>query len=188
MAGDCYIIHRRTVILGCLMGLIIHMLTFPGVVVHEMAHVHFCRRYGVRVHKACYFRFGKPPGYVVHDTPDTAYQSIMVSVGPFIVNTVVGVLLAVLSTFVWGRFVEWCLIWLSVSISMHAFPSTGDANNMWRAIWSRRGSMLTRLFGTPLVGIVYLGALGSFFWLDLLYGVAIGIGIRYLVASAPSLW
>jgi hypothetical protein len=56
---------------------------------------------------------------------------------------------------------------------MHSFPSTGDANSIWRRIWSRGSPMLSRIVGTPLVAIIYLGALGSFFWLDLAYGIGI---------------
>ena len=48
-------------------GWIISILTFPGVIVHEAAHMLFCRMRGVAVLEACFFRFGNPAGYVVHD-------------------------------------------------------------------------------------------------------------------------
>ncbi len=163
-----------------MISLLLQILTFPGVIVHEMAHVHFCRRSGVVVHKACYFRFGRPAGYVIHDMPETAWQSMMIGTGPFWVNTLIGALLGVLSVLVTGRRLEWGITWLAVSIAMHAFPSTGDAKNIWRAAWSGRGSIFSRIVCAPVVVAIYVGAIGSVFWLDLLYGVAVGVGLPRL--------
>lgn len=39
-------------------GQLIAALTFPGVIVHEMAHQLFCRLFRVAVLDVCYFRFG----------------------------------------------------------------------------------------------------------------------------------
>jgi hypothetical protein len=35
----------------------------------------------------------------------------------------------------------------------------------------------------PIVGLIYLGALGSFFWLDLLYGIGVVVGLPHLIIS-----
>ena len=48
-------------------GVLVSAVTFPGVVVHEAAHMLFCRIRGVAVLDVCFFRFGNPAGYVVHD-------------------------------------------------------------------------------------------------------------------------
>lgn len=53
-------------------GFLISIVTFPGVIVHEMAHQIFCRLCGVAVFDVCYFRFGNPSGYVVHEIPKKA--------------------------------------------------------------------------------------------------------------------
>ena len=74
-------------------GFIITILTFPGVIVHELAHELVCALLGVRVRKVCYFRVGNPPGYVVHDSPETVMGHILIGTGPFLVNSVVGVVL-----------------------------------------------------------------------------------------------
>jgi hypothetical protein len=43
--------------------------------------------------------------------------------------------------------------------------------------------LTTRLIATPIVGLIGLGALGSFFWLDLFYGVAVAMLLpRLLIA------
>jgi hypothetical protein len=65
--------------------------------------------------------------------------------------------------------------WLACAAARHAFPSTGDAQSLWRALWGRRGAgWLARLVGTPLVGVLYVGAWGAWVWLDVAYAVLCG--------------
>ena len=68
-------------------------------------------------------------------------------------------------------------MWLAVSIAMHSFPSTGDAQGIWRAVWEKGVPITARLVGTPLVALILAGAVGSVFWLDLLYGIGVVIGL-----------
>jgi hypothetical protein len=73
-------------------------------------------------------------------------------------------------------------MYLGVSIGMHAFPSTGDASVLWNSVVrSGNSSWFTRILVTPIVGLIYAGAVGSFFWLDLLYGVGVAVGLPYLL-------
>lgn len=64
---------------------------------------------------------------------------------------------------------------------MHAFPSTGDAKSIWAAIWAKGAPFFPRLIGTPIVAVIYLGAFGSIFWLDMVYGALLALGV-------PALW
>ncbi|WP_205508482.1 DUF3267 domain-containing protein [Longitalea arenae] len=169
-------------------GFVISAVTFPGVIVHEMAHQLFCRLYKVPVFKVVYFQFGNPAGYVLHEAPARKWQSIMISIGPFFLNTIVGTLIALpaalpVFTFDNGSFIDYLLIYLGVSIAMHAFPSTGDANSIWQSLKEKDTNLLVKLIGYPVVGLIYLGAVGSFFWLDLLYGVGVAIGLPKLIMS-----
>lgn len=161
-------------------------LTFPGVVVHELAHRLFCWLFGVRVVKACYFRLGNPAGYVIYDAPDSAGQHIWICIGPFVVNTIIGAAVAYQASsrlLPLGRagLMDYVMMWLGVSIASHAFPSTGDARSIWRGLWSRRASVLARLIGTPVVGLIYLGALGSVLWLDIAYGLTVAVWLPMLL-------
>jgi hypothetical protein len=72
-------------------------------------------------------------------------------------------------------------LWLAISIAMHSFPSTGDARSIWDAVWTKGAPITARIVGSPLVAIIYLGALGSIFWLDALYGAAVVLGIPQLL-------
>lgn len=159
-------------------GIIISILTFPGIVVHELGHLLICRLLGVPVHKVCYFRFGNPAGYVVHDVPESAMRHILISTGPLAFSSVLGALIALPGMLPLIQRhpafpSSYILVWLGISIAMHAFPSTGDAKAIWRSIWSRDASIVAKLFGVPVVIMIYIGALGSVFWLDVIYGVAI---------------
>jgi len=159
-------------------GFIISIVTFPGVIVHEYAHKLFCELTGTKVLEVCYFRFGNPAGYVVHEPPTNVWKHIVIGIGPFAVNSVIGFFIGLVTSekiFHSGspEIVQVFLAWLPVSIAMHSFPSTGDANCIWSAVWQKGSPITARVVGTPLVGIIFLGAIGSFFWLDLLYGVAV---------------
>jgi hypothetical protein len=39
------------------------------------------------------------------------------------------------------------------------------------------------VIGYPITGLIYLGSFGSFFWLDLLYGIGIAIGLPNLLIA-----
>ena len=163
-------------------GFIITWITFPGVIVHELGHQIFCRLTGTRVLEVCYFRFGNPAGYVIHERPTSVWKHMLIGIGPFIVNSGFGFLLGLIATrHLWEhestKLVGGILIWLAVSVAMHSFPSTGDAKSIWQALWGEQAPILARFLGTPLVGIIYLGAVGSIFWLDLLYGAGVALGL-----------
>src|SRR5579864_1018867 len=77
-------------------GVIIAVLTFPGVIVHEFAHRLFCFLTRTPVREVCYFRFGSPSGYVIHDIPSNIWKNIVIGVGPLFVNSAVCFALALL--------------------------------------------------------------------------------------------
>jgi len=167
-------------------GILISIATFPGVIVHEFAHQLFCRLTRVAVFKVVYFQFQNPVGYVLHEIPNEKWKSVLISVGPFFVNTIVGAVIAMPAAIPVFKFHEtnplyYLLIWLGVSIAMHAFPSTGDAQSMWNSV--SEGKSFTKYLVMPIVGLIYLGALGSMFWLDLIYGAGVAVGFPNLIVN-----
>jgi nitrate reductase NapE component len=172
-------------------GQLISLVTFPGVIVHELAHQLFCRLYKVPVFEVVHFRFGNPCGYVIHERVNNKWQGIMISVGPFIVNTLIAAIIALPASlpvfkFNTGGPLDYFLIYLSVSIAMHAFPSTGDANSIWNALKEKDTPIWARIVGYPIVCIIYVGSFGSMVWLDLLYGIGVAIGIPNLIIGLLS--
>jgi len=170
-------------------GELIALLTFPGVIIHEAAHMLFCKLGRVAVLDVCYFRFGNPAGYVIHEGPKNFRTAFLISVGPFIVNSLLCILLcfpAFVPVRIFDRAdpVSYFLLWLGLSIGMHAFPSTQDAKVLWRqARAAAKNLNPLAVISLPLVGVIYLANIGSFFWLDLMYGFAIGLGLPEFVLN-----
>ena len=107
-------------------------------------------------------------------------SSFLISVGPFIVNSVlclVFCLPAVVPVQTFGiqspQSLFW--MWLGISIGMHAFPSTGDARNLWvqARLAARRLNPLA-LVSFPLVAAIFVANALRVFWFDALYGFALG--------------
>jgi len=162
-------------------GFVISILTFPGVIVHEAAHLLFCRVNKLAVFDVCYFRFGNPAGYVIHEATTDFKKAFMVSMGPFFVNSVLCVIFCS-AAFVpaWELEVQdplaYFFYWLGISIGMHAFPSTQDMKGIWHLMPGEAKKLnLLAIVSYPLVAIVFVLNLARFFWADLGYGLAIGI-------------
>ncbi|MCL2104123.1 MAG: metalloprotease family protein [Kiritimatiellaeota bacterium] len=168
-------------------GFFISIVTFPGVIVHEAAHLLFCKWRKVPVLDACFFRIGNPAGYVVHAETGNFTTSFLISMGPFIVNSLLCVLIcfpayAPVKVFGLTHPLSYVLLWFGVSIGMHAFPSMQDASNLWQsAKVAARGGNLLAIVSFPLVILVYLANFGSVFWLDYFYGLALGLGLPSLL-------
>lgn len=165
------------------------MVTFPGIIVHELAHQLFCRWFKIPVFEVCYFRTQNPMGYVIHEKAPKKYQALMISIGPFLINTVLGFLIAFPAALQFKfddpNLLDFLLLYLGISIAMHAFPSTGDAQALWSEVTgSENSSLLTKVLVAPVVGLIYLGALGSMFWLDAIYGFFVAVGLPYILLKA----
>lgn len=163
-------------------GFLITWATFPGVIVHELAHALFCRLFNVEIYEVKYFifhaTFGAPAGYVLHEPAEETWKNLFIGLGPFFLNTILGAVVAAPAILPIIQFdsvdpLDLFLGWLGVSIAMHAFPSTGDAAAMWQSLKKEGTPISTKLWGYPLMALIGLGALGSIFWLDLLYGIAV---------------
>lgn len=169
-------------------GFLISLLTFPGVVVHEFAHKSCCDWRGVPTGEVVYFQLGNPAGYVQHAEPRRFRDASVISVAPFVVNSglAVAAFVALMVLFLSesgvfaGTAGAYLLIWFGFSVGMHAFPSNGDAKNLWvrtRKDWRDAPAVLLSL---PVVILVYLANLLSFLWFDAIYT----LGLYVLVAVA----
>ncbi len=172
---------------GRLLGQIITIITFPGVVIHELSHQLFCRYLNVEVQEVCYFRIGNPAGYVIHKPTEKWIHTVAIAAGPFFINSLIAAILAfpVASRIELGSNIsDALLLWLAISIGMHAIPSTGDAQSMWKAVSGNRASLIAKLFVAPIVAIIYLLSLGSILWLDLFYGIFVCFILPQLLIQA----
>ncbi len=170
-------------------GILITIITFPGVIVHELAHQLFCRLARIPVFKVCYFQFKNPCGYVIHEASENPWKNLIISVGPFILNTVVGAVILVPASIDLFKFSNYgnplslLLGWLGLSILMHAFPSSGDAKSLYESVIKNKSvNLLAKIVVFPVIGFIWIGAIGSVFWLDLIYAAAIGYLVPEIIA------
>jgi len=159
---------------------LIAVLTFPGIITHELAHKLCCDLAHVPVHKVCYFRLGNPSGYVIHEQTDSYGKALLIDTAPFFTNTAISLLLFVIAINLPFGPVACVLYWLGISIAMHSFPSSGDADNLWSQSKSSWKKNPLALLGFPLVGLIKLAALLSRVWFDLLYAIALLVLVAFL--------
>jgi predicted small integral membrane protein len=175
-------------------GFLIAIVTFPGVIVHELAHVFFCRWAGVPILEVKYFQLANPCGYVIHDPIDKPFANFMISVGPFIINTIVGLIIIFPGALVYQAFglsadparliPQIISLWLGLSVLAHAFPSTGDAKAMAVSILKNEDvNIFVKILVAPVVGLIYIGSIGSVVWLDFAYAVAVSAVVPRFVLS-----
>ena len=168
-------------------GVAVTIATFPGVIVHEAAHMLFCKLGKVAVLDICFFRMGNPAGYVVHDEIKSFNTAFLVSVGPFIVNSLLCMLICFPAFIPFRIFgvaspLSYFLLWLGVSIGMHAFPSMQDANVLYKQAKKAASSLNPlAIISFPLVVLIYIANILSVVWADYLYGVFIGLGVPALL-------
>ena len=163
-------------------GWLISIVTFPGVIAHEVGHVFFCKQFNVKIHKICYFRFGNPSGYVIHDDPNNFKQSFFIDVGPFIVSNTLAIISFVFASLFMTNYeiVGLFLGWLGLSFAMNSFPSTGDAKALWNVTKKHsEKNKLLKLIGYPFVVIIYIANILSIIWFDLVWA----IGLYMLIDS-----
>lgn len=179
-------------------GALVSLLTFPGVVIHEFAHRTFCDAFDVPVQEVVYFRLGNPAGYVVHGEPRTYRQAFAISVAPFVVNTVVALVLLGAVAASWKRpdavgiaagelgIAGWLLLWVGLSAGMHAFPSRGDARQIWRRSLAEWRTSPLVLLGLPVVLAIYVANLLAIVWFDAIYALGLLAIALVAVAALPA--
>lgn len=174
-------------------GWLISLLTFPGVIVHETAHLKMCQWRNIPVGEVVFFRIGNPAGYVQHAEPENYADTLAVSAAPFILNSFVSVFFFTVSLImtnvlsgvtgnliIFLAVINFLILWLGFSIGMHAIPSSGDAKNLWRRSKKEWNSSLLALLGFPIAAFIYTGNLLRVIWFDLIYS----FGLFYIVGMA----
>lgn len=131
-----------------------YLFTFVGVVLHELAHKWFAESAGLEIGEVVLFTMNDEKGrlgYVTLENGPRTYRDLLaINVAPFLVNNIIAfsIFTAVfVFIYVHGFMqIHWAmplvfviLIWLSVSISLHSFPSRKDINNIYTAkkyVWN----------------------------------------------------
>ena len=168
------------------------LLTFPGVIVHEMAHKFFCDITKTPVYKVRYFKYGGDPvGYVQHAPSKDLKSCFWISIGPLLINTILCALLtfpAIFPIFILSvtgyNSIFLFLLWIGLSIGMHAFPSNQDMEELLEMIKNNETphsalGFAARAFAILLEGTNYLRA----HWIDLLYAILVSWFLPWLATA-----
>lgn len=154
--------------------------TFPGIIAHEFAHAWACRKMGIHIERICYLRFGNPMGYVLHERPASAIQHILVATAPFFVSSILALSIS-FAACLFNRsslppetrdMVTLLAVWLSFSTALHAFPSSGDADALWKEARNPEIGFLAKTMLVPVIGLLRLIQLGPRCFLDVLFALA----------------
>jgi hypothetical protein len=162
-------------------GQLIALVTFPGVIIHETAHLFFCKLFKLKVYDVCFFRVANPAGYVIHENPSDFRAQFLISIGPFLINTLLCILFCSAAFLpAWELNVKdplaYFFYWLGISIGMHAIPSSVDLSHIWKTAppLAKQGNLLA-ILSLPFCAILLVLNYGRVVWADLGYGLLVGI-------------
>jgi len=173
-----------------MLDIILLILTFPGVIIHEMSHEFFCRRSGVAVRKVKYFRIGNPAGYVVADPPKKYEQALSITVGPFLINTIFSLaifffaFLVIIRSESFSNIWAGIFLWLGFSIGLHSFPSSEDANILWNFSKKNWKAAVWIPISFPVVFLIKISNILRYVGFDVIYTIALAIFSFFLANSA----
>ena len=109
-------------------------LLFLGVIFHEISHLLACLAFGVKVFRV---KLLGDEAFVEHEKPN-AWQSVVISLAPFLLGNIVSFLLAKTAFALVQNAVLAAVLffWLSISLAYHSFPSGQDAKNAFESVFS----------------------------------------------------
>lgn len=122
-------------------GELIALMSFPGVIIHEVGHRFFCDLFKIPVYDVRYFvPFSKAAGCVIHGQTQDLKSNFFIAIGPLIVNTLLAILLLLPVAYYHTIFdydiPEYTkrsinfMTWLGFSICMNALPSSTDLEHV----------------------------------------------------------
>lgn len=165
---------------------LISILTFPGVIIHELAHKLFCDITKTPVFEVKYFQFWNPAGYVLHWETQGLKNSFLISIWPLIVNSIICMIMTmpfVFSVFILKESnintVFMLMGWIGFSVGMHAFPSNHDIDNFVSEVKRTKNKGLLYVIAYVFSGIIRLANVLRIVWFDLIYA----IGISYIIPT-----
>lgn len=172
-------------------GELIAFFTFPGIVLHEIAHRFFCDIFDIDVYYIRYFiPFNQKAGHVIHAPTSNICHYFFIGAGPLILNSLVCMLLtfpAGCASYLDVEFAKntspiWealyaILSWSGYSIGFHAMPSNQDIADLE---FLARPSIF-KLFIHTFVEFVKLFNLNYFgFWLRIIYSGLVSYILPFL--------
>jgi hypothetical protein len=166
-------------------GPVITLLTFPGVVMHEIAHRFMCDVLLIRVYNINYFSMGdKQAGYVEHEKTESIMHDFLIGFAPLFVNS----FFCMIFTLPYSSTVHIAgdaisnpaitfLYWIGLSMGIHAFPSDQDVANI--SLLAKNSNLL--FIVQPLCSIIWLLNRLRFFWINFIYAFILSFILPYFI-------
>ncbi len=125
-------------------GPLMDILTFPGVILHEMAHKFFCDHFNIKVSQVKYFSFGGISGsgisgIVHHEHVSNENHNAIIALSPLLINSLAALIISMpyISILLHGAdfveelsFIDYFLIWVAFSCGFASLPSSTDLNSI----------------------------------------------------------
>ncbi len=119
------------------------LLTFPGIIIHEIGHRFFCDILNIKVYEVMYFNLARDiSGHVIHEITQNVHKQFLIAMGPLLINTFFCMLFTFpysLPNYWFGEQLEYSqfinalfliMYWVGFSAGVHAFPSNIDLNSL----------------------------------------------------------
>lgn len=148
---------------------LIILLTAPGVILHELGHLIFCIFSGVRIYKVKLFGFGHTAGFVQHAEPESFFQSLSISFGPLLFNSLVSLIFFSQFGSPYFSIKNFLIGWIGMVSGLHAMPSSGDANTLFAITSHKIKRNPLAVVGFPFVGLIHFLNFLKRFHLQLIY-------------------
>ncbi len=152
---------------------------FPGLVLHELAHVLGCWLAGVRVGKVVLWaNWG---GMVAHGRANSI-NSMLISIMPFLVNNALALLFYLFSKNEGDSLSSLVYLWLGFSFAIYGFPSAHDLRNSRSAI--KRFTQNRLKSALQAVLLVFLPALWAIQWILELHKIVFASALGRIIWAA----
>ncbi|WCO00711.1 hypothetical protein [Psychroserpens ponticola] len=158
-----------------IIGLLIRMLTFPGVMLDALINKKTCQFLNIELYQVNYFSIAGEELPVIHEIPKEYSKTFGIAIYPFVIMSMIAIAVFYIGNYLFPS-IEFIFIWLGISVAAHSFPNTVMGDLLWKSSISEiKGGNYLAIIGIPLVAIIYLARMLHFFWLDIIYGVILYI-------------
>jgi len=126
----------------------IYIITFPGAVLHAIWHKLICRLFLITINEEDILNFKRNTTYVIHEKSDNRKFNILVTYIPFILNSIIGIIMLISVSIeflifklfdviisggvMWANAFDFAILifscWFGFSILMHSIPSGKKVN------------------------------------------------------------
>lgn len=170
-------------------GQLVTLLTFPGVVMHEITHRFMCDVLGISVYDINYFSINNSrAGYVYHHKTDTVIQSLLIGFAPLLINSFFCMLFTLpysSSLSVTGDGISYygsmLLWWVGMSMGINAFPSNQDVDNVLTTVEEQNIHIVIHQLCFLICGLMKFFNCLRFVFLDVVYAFVISFILPYFI-------